>query len=71
MNDSGKTVKSLVRIKADYKLIKNKHRCASVTIDLELADGVGEGGDGITALMCAVHNVKGRVITALAEEFLP
>ena len=69
MNDSGKTVKSLVRIKADYKLIKNKHRCASITIDLELADGVGDGD--IQRLLGAVHAVKGRVISALAEEFLP
>lgn len=69
MNDSGKTVKSLVRIKADYKLIKNKHRCASITIDLELADGVGEGG--VFGVIDAIHAVKGRVISALAEEFLP
>lgn len=69
MNDQGKTVKSLVRIKADYKLVKSKHRCASITIDLELADGVGDGD--IHHLMVAVDTVKQRVIGALAEEFLP
>lgn len=69
MNDKGETVKSLVRIKADYKLVKNKHRCASITIDLELADHMGD--ENINALMCAIHNVKCRVVNALAEEFLP
>lgn len=68
MNDSGKTVKSLVRIKADYKLVKNKHRCASITIDLELAD---DDYCDVNHLMHAVDTVKRRVIAALAEEFLP
>lgn len=69
MNDSGKTIKTLLRVKADYRLVKNKHRCASITIDLELADGVGDGN--INKLLEAVHYVKARVISSLAEEFLP
>lgn len=68
MNDKGKTVKTLVRVKADFKTIKER-RCASINIDLELADGVGEGN--IHDLMRAVSFVKERVVCALAEEFLP
>lgn len=68
MNDNGKTIKTLLRVKSDYKLVRGK-RCARVTFDLELADKFGNGDIGF--LMGGIRHVQGRVVDALANEFLP
>jgi hypothetical protein len=69
MNDSGKTVKSILQGKVNYKLIRNKHRCVEVILRLELADDVPL--QDINQIVNVANVVYRRAIEAASNEFLP
>ena len=67
MNDSGKTVKAIKGVTAQYRDTKKKGRIVYVRVGLQLADGATD----INGIMAIMDHVQRRVIQACADEFLP
>lgn len=69
MNDSGKTIKSLLITKSGYRDTKKRGRCVVVEYHLQLADAVKP--TDIYDFQRTIRFITQRCNEAIGNEFLP